>query len=174
MTQLQHFDPTQAQMERMAKAREEQRKEYERLPLRRWEVLQGSCEDENGITHTASRPDFRSPNAVFESRVDLVGRFGAEKFREITADMTSARGLSSKDLYDMARQAEAREKAEAETRQAGFGPVPSEPELRAMTVEQLKQHAEAEEIELGNARTKDQIVGTILQARQFTTPTEDE
>lgn len=68
---------------------------------------------------------------VVESDVDLVARFGEDKFRK----------LHPGDIVPEART--------------------SGPDFDKMTVEQLKQHAEAQEIDLGKAETKAEILAVL-------------
>ena len=86
---------------------------------------------------------------VIETDVDLCAKFnrpGSEKFRRLP---------------------DAPDTAVANAARAGFEgkPLPSDDNLESMTVQQLKDLALSEDIELGDATRKDQIVQAIRAGR---------
>ena len=150
---------TEEAVRRVEDAKAKQKTEYEKLPLRTWEVLIGSAGDENGVMHYAG-----TQSAVFKSRVDYVGRFGADKFREITGNRSSVRGLSSVELRRLADEQEALERNAANSADTAINPadpVNFLATLRSMSEEELRAWADGEGVDLGKAKGKDKILDVI-------------
>lgn len=111
-------------------------------------------------------------NNIVRERRDLVAMFGADKFQRISGD-PSVVDPSTADLNllraneQLVQENEARMNRILELEaQLGLQNAPTtEPGLAGMTKAQLVTYAEENEIDLGDARTKDDILAVIQLAQ---------
>jgi len=101
----------------------------------RFKLLRG-LHSHKGVTYEAG-----SANDIVESPTDLEAQFGREKFKRLH-EADTASGVAV---------------AEA--------PIPDGDGLEDMTVGQLREYAEGNEIDLGEARKKDEIIAVIRGER---------
>jgi len=105
--------------------------------LYRYQLMVGLHEDENGL-HSAKDPKTN----IITTHLELDKKFGREKFRRLHTDEVAAPVASSTSDNNGDREA-----------------------LEGMTIKELQKYASGEEINLGDAKTKDEIIDTIIQAQ---------
>lgn len=102
--------------------------------------------------------DAKDPNNnVVETDIDLVARFGSEKFRLVAETPAATRDEI------LARKAELdRQLQELEAKEASSVTTPSaKPSFDSMTRAQLESYAHENEIDISQARTKDEILAIL-------------
>lgn len=108
-----------------------------------YEVLRGKHVDEFGVMH--------GPGETFLSNVDVVKRFGSEKFRKV-GNKPVPEGYGEKE-------------ATAESnRQVAENEAAKEDILTSMTIEELKSVAAEEEIDVSDCKKKDDYINKINNA----------
>ena len=124
--------------------------------MKKWRVMNG-LHSEGGKTY--------AKGDVVESDKDL-SVFGPEKFQEVVEaiDQDSVEALEAEQAKIAARLEELRAKKDAAL--VDDLPLESDDGLDAMTVGELKKHAEAEGVPLGKAHTKAEIIGAIRFATE--------
>ena len=85
--------------------------------------------------HTKKQTVYKAGD-VFDCDEDLVAKFGSEKFQRIDFKEPAPQAVAPTSKSDV-------------------------PDFHLMTVDQLKKYAEAEEIDLGKAVTKDAIIKVL-------------
>lgn len=111
-----------------------------------------------------------SPGDVFESKVNLIDRYGAgnQKFERLSEDAQTHGGRPEKNLLqNPATVQEAAEKGFKDGQEVSPEITTQNTEddgLEAMTVTELRRWAEAEEIPLDGKTRKDEIIQAIRMA----------
>lgn len=139
-----------------AKVIERKRKLEDNRPWNGYRLFSGGhvYEDRDGKEHSVFPP------AIVESQEDLAARW-PEKFQRLTEAEVAFQRAAQAGAGAQPHRLPAQEVKLADDQQKK-PMILGEDALKLMTVKELRQHAEAEEIDLGKAQTKEEILKVLL------------